>query len=70
MTTVDCEYYKEDSVYINGVKRKVCAYFDLDRRGICRHHNRNTCIIYTQKNITTNPIIEKLIEEFELTLVK
>ena len=67
---MDCPYFKEDFVFINGKKRRICAYYDLDNPGLCKHPNRNTCFLYTMKNITTDKKMMMLIEEFGLILVK
>jgi len=66
----ECGYFKEDYVFINGKKRMVCSYYDIDNPGLCKHPNRNTCILYIHKNITTDKKFERIIEEFGLTLVK
>ena len=65
-----CPLYKEDYIYIKGIKKKVCTYYDLDNPGLCKHPDRHTCIIYVRSKGVSNPILEKFIEEFELMFVK
>lgn len=64
-----CPYFEEDYVRIKGQKRLVCKYYNIDKVGLCKHPDKKVCVVFFKKRGIKNPMIEKLIEEFDLSFI-
>jgi len=64
-----CEYYKEDKVWMRGEQRTICAYWNLDDHGLCRHEKHNTCIVYLDKKGISDPWMVEFMDEMGCVLL-
>jgi len=64
-----CPDYQEDQIWFRDKRRTICAYWDLDNHGLCKHDNHNVCLIYLNKKNINNPWLIKFMDDFGCVLV-
>lgn len=65
-----CPDYTEDWVNFKDKKVKICTYYNLDIRGLCKHEDHNTCLVYINKNGIKNNLLVNLIDTFGCTFIE
>ena len=65
-----CKDFEEDSIWINSKSRTICAYWNLDDPGLCRHEKHNVCHVKLMKSGITDPWLLNFMEEMGCVLVK
>jgi len=59
-----CKDYTKDMVWVKGVQKTICAYWDFDNTGLCKHDSREVCLVYLNKKGITNPWLIDFMDEF------
>jgi len=65
-----CPNYHHDTVFIKGEQHDVCMYYNLDKKGLCRHDDHNVCVFYMLKHGVADKETQMFINEFSLLFVE
>lgn len=65
-----CHDYVEHSTMLNGVKRKMCKFYDINNKGMCKLRSHVSCSVFWTKNGITDEMTIGLIDDFELVFIK
>jgi len=64
-----CPHYTADKIWFRGKHRKICAYWNLDEHGLCKHEEHNTCLVYLNNNGITDPWLIKFMDDLGCVLI-